>query len=302
MTAVIPTRDRTDDLCAAVRSILSQTRRPDELVVVDQTVGDVPRRQVESLFAGHPGPAPRLVYIHDPRVRGLVDAKRVAAGASTGDVVCFLEDDVVLEAEYLEEIERSFLERPDMLGCCGVVTNLPPLPPYYCGLFHFFHRGIFLDPRVGVHGHTEGRGHPLIPSRALSGGLSAWKREVFAAIPFDVENEFHMLEDLDFSTRAEERFGARFFINPNARLAHNMSPVNRDRLGARQRRKIREFLTFFKKRRHLPWALASLGWLLPGLLAEAAFQSLAARTATPLAGFLAGLADGVRRPLREPPR
>jgi GT2 family glycosyltransferase len=185
-----------------------------------------------------------------------------------------------------------------MLGCCGVVTNLPPLPRIYCSAFHLFHRGIFADPRVGIHGYIEGRGHGLIPSRALSGGLSAWQREVFSAVKFDVENEFHLLEDIDFSTRAESYFGHRFYINPNARLAHYMSPLNRDRMGQRQRRKVREFLTFYKKRQKVRGALAALLWLLCGLYMEAIFQSLGTRSISPLVGAIQGLADGVRRPLR----
>jgi glucosyl-dolichyl phosphate glucuronosyltransferase len=297
LTAVIPTRNRPHDLCEAVASILVQKRMPDELIIVDQSPGPESEQAVRKMFSGVDRIA--LVYVHDTRIAGLVPAKKESVGLARGDLVCFLEDDVVLEPDYLAEIERGFVEHQNMLGCCGVVVKQPPLPPGYNAIFHLFHRGIYRDPRVGVHGYFSGTGHALIPSRTLSGGLSAWRREVFKEIPFDVENGFFMLEDMDFSTRAWRRFGERFFINPNARLEHHMSPVNREQLGVRQSRKLREYLLFYKKRRDWPRALPALLWLIPGLFLEALFQAVSSRAFSPVAGFFRGLWQGIRQPLRE---
>ncbi|HLF97486.1 MAG TPA: glycosyltransferase family 2 protein [Methylococcaceae bacterium] len=296
LTVVIPTRNRPDDLGKAVASILAQSRLPDEFLVVDQSAGEESRTAVEALLSGVP--RIRLDYIHDPRISGLVEAKQVAAGHATGEIVYFLEDDVVLETDYLEQIERGFAARPEMLGCCGIVTNPPRQPPGYAPLFHLFHRGIFRDPRVGLFGRFEGRGHSLIPCPVISGGLSAWRREVFAAVPFDVANGFFMLEDMDFSTRVARRFGPRLFLNPNARLAHYCSPVNRDSLVPRQRRKLVEFIVFYKKRRDWPGSALVLPWLLVGLLLEAAFQSLTVRSFGPLRGYFLGVSDGFAKRIR----
>jgi GT2 family glycosyltransferase len=297
LTAVIPTRNRPADLGKAVASVLCQTRLPDTLIVVDQSPGDESRRAVETLLAG--GAPLRVDYVHDTAITGLVDAKRVAARRADGDVVCFLEDDIVLEPDYFEQIEQGFAVRPDMLGCCGVVTNLPPLPTFYVGLFHLFHRGMFTDRRVGIHGFAQGRGHALIPSDYLSGGLSAYRREVFEEVPFDTANGLFMTEDIDFSTRAVQYFGERFFINPNARLAHYMSPLNRGTVGARQRRKIREFFVFYKKRCRRAVDTVAFAWLLCGLAVEACFAVIRYRHPAALTGFVGGLVDGLRWQLRE---
>lgn len=242
-----------------------------------------------------------LTYVLDPSIRGLVHAKQVAAGRAAGDLICFLEDDEVLEPDYLGEIERGFVDHPEMLGCCGAVTNLPPLPAGYAPLFHLFHRGPFRDPRVGVHGRPAAGGREaLIPSDYLSGGLSCWRREVLQRIPFDVENGFHMLEDVDYSMRAAEAFGPRFFINPNARLEHRMSPVNREVLGPRERRKLREYVLFYRKHAARPAAGPAFAWLLAGLFLESLVQCLRARSLSPLVGYAWGLADGTRWELRSP--
>lgn len=290
ITAVIPTRNRPGDLGKAVASVRAQVRPPDEFIIVDQSPGGESRDLVASLMEGEA--RIRLVYIHDPHITGLVDAKRVAVERSSGDIVCFLEDDVILESEYLERIEQGFDEHSEMLGCCGIVTNPPRQPLGYEWAFHLFHRGIYRDIRVGIYGRIEGADHGLIQSDVLSGGLSAWRREVFAAVPFDVANGFFMLEDMDFSTRVVKRFGRRLYINPNARLEHHWSPANREVLGPRQRRKLTEFIAYYKKRRDWPGARLALPWLLVGLLIEAGAQSLSAGSLGPLMGYFGGIRDG----------
>ncbi len=297
ISAAIPTKNRPDELQVAAASILTQRRRPDELIIIDQSAGNSGRRQLETLMSAR-GQGIALQYVHDQSIQGLVHAKQVAARIATGDVVCYLEDDEVLEPGYFEEIELGFREHPEMLGCCGLVTNLPPLPAGYVPLFHLFHRGMFRDPRVGVHGYVKGENLPLIESDYLSGGLSCWRRAVLEKIPFDVDNDFHMLEDVDYSSRAAREYGHRFRINPNARLEHRMSPVNREVLGPRERRKLREFLLFYKKRAAQPWAPLQLAWLLVGLLLEALWQSLRAASFAPLVAYFAGIADGLRTELR----
>ena len=296
ITAVIPTKNRPDDLERAVASVCAQSRRPDELLVIDQSADEISRERAVRAVAANGG-AMELAYVCDPGIPGLVAAKKAAVARARGDIICFLEDDIVLEPDYLSSIERGFIRDPQMMGCCGVVTNLPPLPPFYVRLFHFFHRGIFRDPRVGVYGAAKSAGLPLIKSDYLSGGLSAYRRQVFDAIAFDVHNDLFMLEDIDFSTRAALRFGERFYINPDARLQHRMSPVNRAVLAPRQRRKLREFLVFYKKRRGTRGAGAALLLLLVGLLIEAAYQALQARHLSPIIGYFVGLWDGLRWPV-----
>jgi glycosyltransferase involved in cell wall biosynthesis len=293
LTAVIPTRNRPDDLAKAVASVCAQTRPPDEFMIVDQSQGDESRLVVESLMSREEGI--RLVYIHDQKIAGLVAAKRVAAERATGDIVCFLEDDVILESDYFEQIEQGFATKPDMLGCCGIVTNMPRQPFGYEFIFHLFHRGIFRDKRVGIFGKFDGQGHTLIPSDMISGGMSAWRKEVFPIVPFDVANGFHLLEDNDFSTRVARHFGSRLYINPNARLEHHWSPVNRDVLGSYQRRKLIAYITYYKKRKDWPGAVIAFPWLLVGLCFEATFKSFSSRSVDPILGFFSGVRDGLAK-------
>jgi len=292
ISVVIPTKNRPTDLLKAVASVISQNRVPDQLIMVDQSDSDASRAEIEDMVSGAARPI-QLVYVYDTGIKGLVHAKQVGVSKSDGDVVCFLEDDVVLEPDYTKQMELAFENHPAMMGCCGVMTNLPELPSNYVLFFHLFHRGIFHDFRVGVHGHLAGMDDGLIPSRYLSGGTSAFRKDVFGQVPFDLANGFFMLEDIDFSMRAVKAFGDCFYINPAARLAHYMSPVNRAVLGNKYRRKLREFLVFYKKHGTGVTQLAALIWLLVGLWAEAMLTSLRTRNPSPLAGYIRGVLDGL---------
>jgi GT2 family glycosyltransferase len=290
ITVVIPTLNRPKDLKRAIKSILAQRKFPDEIIVVDQSLDDLSFRAVNLIMSKYK--QIKLTYIHDSRILGLVDAKRVAVNHASGDLICFLEDDIVLETDYLEQIELGFIKNSNMIGCSGVITNPPNVNFLYKFLFVMFHRGIFKDKRIDVNGIYTGYSNALIESDMLSGGVSAWRREVFDKVEFDVANGFHMFEDIDFSTRVARHYGNRLFINPNARLAHYCSPINRDVLDIRQRRKVRECFIYYKKRKDLPSAAISFYWLLLGMLLEAIFQSFSCLSFKPTQGYMLGLIDG----------
>jgi glycosyltransferase involved in cell wall biosynthesis len=296
ITAVIPTKNRPQDIEGAVTSVINQVKRPSQLIVVDQSDRDTSRTNVLRLCANVNGMV--LDYVHDKTITGLVPAKAASLALATGELICFLEDDVVLEKDYFVELEAGFKARPDMLGSCGVISEVSGLPIGYVAFFKIFHRGIYRDPRVGVHGFTTGKGHALISSQTLSGGTSAWRRTVFDVVRFDTLNDFFMLEDIEFSTRVAARLGEHLYINPNARLEHLASPVNRSSLTQRQRRKLREVIVFYKKRKSWPWALSSLLWLLVGLFLESVTKVVKYRSPRMISNFFLGISDGVRWRLR----
>ena len=114
ITAIIPTLNRPNDLYLAVCSILNQKRLPEELIIVDQSSNDKSRLRIlplmEKVFHI------KLIYILDSNIRGLVEAKHVASERACGEIICFLEDDVILEQDYIEQIELGFIYNPKMVG------------------------------------------------------------------------------------------------------------------------------------------------------------------------------------------
>jgi len=292
ISAIIPTKNRPEDLLKAVLSICQQSRLPDELVIIDQSDNDANKKTVIDFVNKYR--KINLIYIYDPKILGLVDAKRVSILHATGEIICFLEDDIILEPNYFYEIDNGFARNPEMIGCCGLITNPPKKNFFYLSLYKIFHWGIFQDPRISL---MDKISKDLISSDKLSGGASAWRREVFEFISFDVKNGFHMYEDIDFSTRAAKYFGPRLFINTKARLAHYYSPLNREFFGIRQRRKVLESFLYYKKRKDLPWANASFLCLLCGMFFESLVESFMTTSLKSIYGFFLGCYDGITKKL-----
>tara|TARA_B110000967_G_scaffold196939_1_gene228108 strand:+ start:76 stop:984 length:909 start_codon:yes stop_codon:yes gene_type:complete len=295
ISVIIPTLKRPVSLVHAVTSVLEQKHLPDELIIVDQSVDEQSYIAVKALYKNF-DVAPKLIYLHEPEVSGLTEAKQRAVEVAKGDIISFLEDDVVLHQQYLENSISVFKSNQKLMGCCGVISNV------YSGilyeyLFKLFHRGIFYDSRLNIGKNRDCQGlGVLLPSRYLSGGISCYRKEVFEKVKFDTVNDFFMLEDIDFSTRAADFFGDEyFFISTNMCLEHNMSPINRMQLKERWQTKLREYITFYKKNAKKRWSLVNLIWLLIGMLGESVVSSVLFKNIDPLRGTMIGFYDGIRK-------
>ena len=88
VSVILPTHDREASLGAAVDSVLAQTHRKVELVVVDDGSTD----GTADLLARYHDP--RLVVVRQPR-RGVAAARNAGLARATGDVVAYLDSDNV---------------------------------------------------------------------------------------------------------------------------------------------------------------------------------------------------------------
>ena len=295
ISTIIPTLNRPVDLVSAVTSILEQKHQPDELIVVDQSVGEQSYKAVKDIYSTF-DVVPKLVYLHEPKVSGLIEAKQRGVEVAKGDIISFLEDDIVLHPKYFENVTSTFTNNQKILGCCGVVSNVQS-GYIYEYLFRLFHRGIFHDARLNAGKIRDCNGDGvLIASRYLSGGISCYRKKVFESVKFDTLNDFFMLEDIDFSTRAADFFGDEyFFISTRLCLEHNMSPLNRLKLHARWQRKLREYVIFYKKHHLKSFSFMNLAWLLIGLLGESIVLSILSKSFGPFLGFISGFLAGIRQ-------
>jgi glycosyltransferase involved in cell wall biosynthesis len=296
ISVVIPTKNRHQDLQIALNSIFNQSLKPDEIILVDQSeqrLDDITINYYSELL----GENEKIKYLYDPSIKGLVHAKSVGVGIATGDLICFLEDDIVLEGEYFKELIDGFKECKKIVGCCGVVTNPPFTNLYYLFFHNLFHRGIFKDKRPSIFANYAKSHLSLIPSNTISGGLSAWKSEVFEKIKFDVLNGFHMVEDIEFSTRVADSYPNQLYINSKVRLAHNFSPSGRDAEQQKQRRKAIEYIMFYKKHSNKNFAIFNLCWLFFGLLISSIVISLKYRNFDAIQGLSGGIIVGISKKL-----
>lgn len=288
-SVVIPTLDRPQELLRTLDSIAQQNLLPSEIIIVDQSKSDYSATEIaqHNLFKKE---NLQLNYILNPSICGLVEAKSVGVNRCTTEIVCFLEDDVVLHSNYLGALLRGFDDNPRAVGVGGIVANPQQANRLITRVSRIFQKGPFHDPRIDI---FCGNNLPsYIPSAYLSGGISAWKKEVFANVTFDLDHRFHYYEDLDFSFRVNDKYPGRTLINRNALLDHIPSIINRPNIFNQQRKKAFELVRFCRAHRQRDFMIASVFWLNLGIMGLAIFELVFKLKPYRLVGQIFGLIDG----------
>ena len=226
VSVIIPTKNRVDDLFLTVQTLLQQTVLPDELIVVDQNESDACEVTVKRLFHDA-DQRTKLRYVHDPKIHGGATARNVAIAESSGSVLLFLDDDVELERDFLEQLLETYKSNPGATGVSGVVTNYHA-PSIVMRLWkRTFMRGPFRDDRELFYWKAAASGNPdLGHVTRLGGGLMSFRASAIGEVRFD-DNLRGVSdgEDVDFCMHLGQ--DSDLLINPRARLVHHPSSAGR---------------------------------------------------------------------------
>jgi GT2 family glycosyltransferase len=119
VAVIISTAGRDEQLARCVRSLLAQRRLELEVVVVDnRPASGETRRTVEEIAASDP----RVRYVSESR-KGLSVARNRGVSETDADVVAFTDDDVVVDAGWLDWLLAPFAQ-PGVAASCGMVLPL----------------------------------------------------------------------------------------------------------------------------------------------------------------------------------
>jgi GT2 family glycosyltransferase len=233
-----------------------------------------------------------LIYIYDRGISGLVEAKYFGYLKSNHNIICFLEDDLILDPDFIKNLFYGFIDNPKMIGCSGLITNFPNSSIFYKFFYNLFHVGIFYDPRANL---KKDLSTEFIPCYVLSGGITAWRKSVFDLVPFDLKNKFFMLEDYEYCSRVNKVKIGDCYINTLARVTHLYSPINRPQENKRLMTKTKEYVLFFRTRKSWNFAHMSFLWLLIGLCSESFLRSIKSGSTDPIVMFLVGMKEGFKQ-------
>ncbi|HSM04163.1 MAG TPA: glycosyltransferase family 2 protein [Longimicrobiales bacterium] len=100
IAVVIPAFDAEPFIAETLRSVLAQTRPPDEVVVVDDASGDR-----TAAVAAEVDPGIRIIRLEENRGGGY--ARNVGAEATTGELLAFMDADDLWEPTHLANLERA---------------------------------------------------------------------------------------------------------------------------------------------------------------------------------------------------
>jgi Predicted glycosyltransferases len=120
---IICTKDRPRDLELTLSSLRSQTHPPDSLIVIDDSKDE----KTCTLLQTHSFSKKIYTqYLHSLSAHsGLPAARNVGIQAlpEGTDIVIFIDDDVILEKDYIQNLCEEFSKNPDLYGATGYITN-----------------------------------------------------------------------------------------------------------------------------------------------------------------------------------
>jgi len=129
VTAVISSWNKKAYVFANVRALMQQTRRPREIVVVDNASTD---GTAAALRAEFPIPGSPLVLIEMPHDRfGACETFNLGFRAATQEFVAILDDDVVLPPNWVERLLARFDREPPTTVLVTTQVIEPAMPDEY---------------------------------------------------------------------------------------------------------------------------------------------------------------------------
>ena len=241
---IICTYMRPKPLLKLLQSVLEQTLYPDEILIIDgstnkETEAVLEENQFLNLY----------YFAVPPEHRGLTKQRNygIERVGTEMEVVCFLDDDTVLEKEYFEQLLQTYTKYPEALGVGGYIINESQTEfvgaDYQPKIEEYFFDGwkrkdgsrFILRKKLGLdsdcppgysslysHGRSVGFLPPsgkTYPVEMLMGGVSSFKKTVFESLKFSTYFEgYGLYEDADFTLRVSKT--GNLYVNTAAKLNH----------------------------------------------------------------------------------
>ncbi|MFH1632351.1 MAG: glycosyltransferase [bacterium] len=226
LSVIIPTYNRQEHLEKCLSSVFTQTVLPSEIVIIDD--GILPVDYIQDIEMRMESLGIELAYYkkdHSVERRGLSESKNIAISIAKESVLLFLDDDIILEKDFIQCIGEVWENSDDawLIGVGGKITN-NRIQTRWEKLFHTFFGLRSKTPwditDVGFQTWDEQIEHK---TRAYytHGGLCSLYKDYMKHIPFSTFSGGRTgLEDVDFCLRAKQQ-GYHFIYEPRARASHD---------------------------------------------------------------------------------
>jgi glucosyl-dolichyl phosphate glucuronosyltransferase len=211
LSIIVATHNRPESLGRLVSSIAPQLRAGvDELLIADN---------------GTPSPSPLpdgspvSAHIHDPRP-GKCRVQNEALGRARGEIIVFLDDDLIVAGDYVEQVERFFSEHPEFAAMKGRIMPAED-PKVKAG-----ERWVYLDLPTVDHGEQ------VVEVRGVMGANMSFRAAALEAVgPFNERlgpGAGGHEEETEMSARLRAA-GCRIGYAPRATAYHEVDPARADR-------------------------------------------------------------------------
>lgn len=289
-SVVICTLHNFTGLEKCVKSIGRQTVKPREVIVVHgENGGNIPGKIQPVLESNS------IAFKYLKSVRSLVLQRNIGIDHACGDVIVFLDDDVILDNDYFFYLLQAYQSKwsESLGGIQGVniedLNNKPWQPKE-------------IIKKIFLLGDTTGNGR-LLPSASpsfcsnpkeikkveiFSGCMMSFRRDILIKNRFDVNfREFWVGDDIELSYRISRKY--QLYITPFARIRHISSSRGSEGYKKIARMHVFNRLYMFK----LYFSNSKVNWLLffwsnIGDFLSKMYLCVKLRNIGPLSGFFEG--------------
>ncbi|HEX7518399.1 MAG TPA: glycosyltransferase [Chthoniobacterales bacterium] len=197
-SVVVPVWNGIAHLAACLEALAASTRKPDEIVVVDDGSDDgsaaIARAHGCKVVCVPSGPL------------GPATARNRGVSASSGEIIVFVDCDVAVHPETLGLMEQQFLSNANLCGLFGSYDDRPT------------EAGLISGYRNLLHHHVHQRSQR--EASTFWAGCGAIRREAFqTANGFDETYRWASIEDIELGLRLR-RAGHRLVLCPEIQATH----------------------------------------------------------------------------------
>lgn len=198
--------------------------RPLEVIIVDQSAGEETAQAVHEASERWPGLA--ITYIHDRNISGASAGRNRAMEQAKGAIWLFMDDDVVLEPKFLEEILNAYRNHRGAVGVCGMITNYKR-PPVSARMWAaIFAWGPFHDERQPIYWNADVlRNEEPVQVTKFGATMMSFRADAIVGVRFDPNPAAFPAEDVDFCLSVAA--GSLLLLAPRARGLHKRTTTAR---------------------------------------------------------------------------
>lgn len=246
---IVCTYMRPKAIITLLESVETQKLYPNEILVIDGSIDDNTKNILAERKINN------LTYFKvSDADRGLTKQRNygISKVSEAIDIICFLDDDTVLDKYYFDKLINTYSTHPDALAVGGYITNeiswrretthTQKDDFEYDGWVRKDGARFMLRKKLGLIDNTlpgymptfsNGRSISFLPPSGktypveqLMGGVSSFKKTIFEEQQFSTYFEgYGLYEDADFSLRLAKR--GNLYINTAAQLEHHHDPDGR---------------------------------------------------------------------------
>jgi GT2 family glycosyltransferase len=241
---IICTYMRPKPLLELLQSIKVQTVYPTTILIIDGSLNEETGTVLQQYHFENVH-----YFVVPPEYRGLTKQRNygIERVSDETEIVCFLDDDTVLEKDYFEQLLKTYEIHSEALGVGGYINNetkwefvgdryhVSPKEYYFDGWKRNEASRFVLRKKLGLDSdcppgysslYSHGRSIGFLPPsekiyevEMLMGGVSSFRKKVFESLQFSTYFEgYGLYEDADFTLRVAKL--GKLYLNTAAKLNH----------------------------------------------------------------------------------